>query len=54
MLHSMLSQSATAASTLSQGYDTICCSSCSLYIRVLYEAADDALHAQDPPRPGGS
>ena len=54
MLHSMPSQSAAAASALSQGYDTICCSSCSLYIRVLYEAADDALNEQDTTRPSGS
>lgn len=27
---------------LSEGYDTICCSSCSLFIRVLYESVDEA------------
>ena len=26
---------------LEVGYDTVCCSSCSLYVRVLYEIVDE-------------
>lgn len=29
------------AAQLEEGYDTVCCGSCSLYVRVLYDVVDE-------------